>query len=240
MNVLKFLIDDRKLSPKLVDEIGNTPLHYTAYNDSVEAFKFLLQSEKIDVNDCNITVNRYQYLINIVDENGNTPFHEAASNDSLESFKYLLQCTTFDNQTCNQKGETVLHRAACKNSMNVLKYLIDELNMSPTLVDIHGDTPLHVAAFNNSLEAFNYLLKIEKLNINDCNDKGDTVLHKSNKLLLWKRKLEDQEIDCFPALQGILQENSIEILDPSLKNMFTQRLLSLSEHFEKYFHEDLE
>lgn len=69
---------------------------------------------------------------------------------------------------------------------------------------------------------------------------ADKITGYQKKLLLWKRKLEDQVIDCFPALQGILQEKSIEILDPSLKIMFTQHLLSLSEHFENYFPDNLE
>ncbi|CAK1588691.1 unnamed protein product [Parnassius mnemosyne] len=61
-------------------------------------------------------------------------------------------------------------------------------------------------------------------------------------MLLCKRKLEENyvHIDCFPALQCILQENSIESLDPSLKLIFTQHLSSLSELFENYFPENLE
>lgn len=71
---------------------------------------------------------------------------------------------------------------------------------------------------------------------------ADKITGFQKKLLFWKRKLEDDQIntDCFPGLQGILQENSIEILDPSLKIIFTQHLSSLREHFEKYFPENLE
>lgn len=68
---------------------------------------------------------------------------------------------------------------------------------------------------------------------------ADKITGFQKKLLLWKRKLENREIDCFPSLQSILQEKSIEILDPSLKIMFTQHLLSLIEHFGKYFPENL-
>lgn len=69
---------------------------------------------------------------------------------------------------------------------------------------------------------------------------ADKITGFQKKLLLWKRKLEDQVIDCFPALESILQEKSIKILDPSLKTIFTQHLLSLSEHFRKYFPDDLQ
>ncbi|CAK1599788.1 unnamed protein product [Parnassius mnemosyne] len=71
---------------------------------------------------------------------------------------------------------------------------------------------------------------------------ADKITGFQKKLLLWKRKLEEDHVhtDCFPALQCILQENSIESLDASLKLIFTQHLSSLSEHFENYFPENLE
>ncbi|CAK1595799.1 unnamed protein product [Parnassius mnemosyne] len=70
---------------------------------------------------------------------------------------------------------------------------------------------------------------------------ADKITGFQKKLFLWKRKLEDHvHTDCFPALQCILQENSIKSLDPSLKLIFTQHLSSLSEHFENYFPENLE
>lgn len=71
---------------------------------------------------------------------------------------------------------------------------------------------------------------------------ADKIIGFQKKLLLWKRKLEEDQVntDCFPALQSILQEKSIENLDPFLKIIFTQHLSSLSEHFEKYFPENLE
>lgn len=70
---------------------------------------------------------------------------------------------------------------------------------------------------------------------------ADKITGFQKKLLLWKRKLEEEQVntDCFPALQDILQEKSLS-LDPSLKIIFTQHLSSLSEHFEQYFPENLE
>ncbi|CAK1599033.1 unnamed protein product [Parnassius mnemosyne] len=73
---------------------------------------------------------------------------------------------------------------------------------------------------------------------------ADKITGFQKKLLLWKRKLEEDHAhtDCFPAIQCILQENSTESLDPSLlvKLIFTQHLSSLSEQFENYFPENLE
>lgn len=71
---------------------------------------------------------------------------------------------------------------------------------------------------------------------------ADKITGFRKKLLLWKRKLKEGQVntDCFPALQGILHEKSIETLDPSIKLIFTQHLSSLNEHFAEYFPENQE
>lgn len=71
---------------------------------------------------------------------------------------------------------------------------------------------------------------------------ADKITGFQKKLLLWKRKLEENQVntDCFPALHGILQENCMELLEPSIKIIFTQHLSSLSKHFDNYFPENLE
>nr|CAI5836336.1 unnamed protein product [Callosobruchus analis] len=81
--------------------------------------------------------------------------------------------------------------------------------------------------------------------ISPCREIILTFFNRQIKLLDIKRSYsygeEDQvNTDCFPTLHGILQENSMEILEPSIKIIFTQHLSSLSTHFDEYFPENLE
>ncbi|XP_075048007.1 zinc finger BED domain-containing protein 5-like [Mixophyes fleayi] len=60
------------------------------------------------------------------------------------------------------------------------------------------------------------------------------------KLLLWKRKLnEDGYNDCFPQLHQFVKSNDA-YLTHDLKSVFKQHLTKLSDWFEKYFPENME
>ncbi|XP_075034451.1 zinc finger BED domain-containing protein 5-like [Mixophyes fleayi] len=60
------------------------------------------------------------------------------------------------------------------------------------------------------------------------------------KLLLWKRKLnEDGYNDCFPLLHQFVTSNDA-YLTHELKSVFEQHLTKLSDWFEKYFPENME
>ncbi|XP_075042389.1 SCAN domain-containing protein 3-like [Mixophyes fleayi] len=60
------------------------------------------------------------------------------------------------------------------------------------------------------------------------------------KLLLWKRKLnEDGYNDCFPQLHQFVTSNDA-YLTHDLKSVFEQHLTKLSDWFEKYFPENME
>ncbi|CAK1599034.1 unnamed protein product [Parnassius mnemosyne] len=118
----------------------------------------------------------------------------------------------------------VAHRVAkCKKPHTIAEELILPAAVDMKLIDL-----------NKSLQGNNtHILQL-----------ADKITGFQKKLLLWKRKLEEDHAhtDCFPAIQCILQENSTESLDPSLlvKLIFTQHLSSLSEQFENYFPENLE
>ncbi|XP_050505818.1 uncharacterized protein LOC126884080 isoform X1 [Diabrotica virgifera virgifera] len=166
MNVLKFLIDDYKLSLKVVDITGNTPLHYSAvHDDTLEAFKYLLQSEEINVNDCN---NR-----------GNTVLHLAAFGNATKIIEYLHSDPDYKDlfNTTNKMKQSALHTACQKNSVQALAFFVNNYPDQINSLDEDGNTPLHEAAFYDSFESFTYLLECTTLDIKTCNQKGETVLH---------------------------------------------------------------
>lgn len=127
--------------PHIVDELGNTPLHYTVHTGSKEVTNLLL-SHGADPNwqnkkgktplhiaigvDNDYLVRRllhYGALPNIQDENGNTPLHLAARNaHKLFAYKIVkeLLCHSADTARTNKLNETPLAIAQTAEPKNKL------------------------------------------------------------------------------------------------------------------------
>ncbi|XP_075070632.1 protein FAM200A-like isoform X2 [Mixophyes fleayi] len=89
----------------------------------------------------------------------------------------------------------------------------------------------------DKLNALNLSLQGSNTHILKLSDKVSAF---RKKLLLWKRKLnEDRYNDCFPLLHQFVTSNDV-YLTHELKSVFEQHLTKLSDWFEKYFPENME
>ncbi|XP_023211413.1 zinc finger BED domain-containing protein 5-like, partial [Centruroides sculpturatus] len=99
------------------------------------------------------------------------------------------------------------------------------------------DFLIKLAYLCDIFEKLNVLNKSLQGNETHIMQLADKIAAFKKKLLLWKRKIEEEHeiTDCFPVLNGFLQEKSIQNLEPSLQLIFIQHLSTLSIHFDTYF-----
>lgn len=121
--------------------LGETPLHYLAVENNIEAIKALVERKGADVN----TLNDF----------GGSPLSEAAGLGSLELVKYLLSVGA--KLKIPEQKELVLHAAVRSGSTELVKVILDagaEVNDVESL----DETALHVAAEDDHVEIVRLLL----------------------------------------------------------------------------------
>ena len=153
---LKTLINGNLSLMHARDNEGNTPLHLAAYNDHVDAARFLI--EKGASGD---TVN----------EHGYTPLHCAAIRGSAPMVQLLLE--RYHNVNSSDKnGNSALHLT---DSPDVLKLLIKK-GADPNTENNHGFTPLHFAIGKGNTRAARVLIE-NNADANAADRDGTTPLH---------------------------------------------------------------
>ncbi|XP_050514030.1 uncharacterized protein LOC126889601 [Diabrotica virgifera virgifera] len=137
-----FLVD-------IVDEFGNTLLHYFCMdNQLLEIVQFLCSE--------NTSLCTAQNLF------GNTPLHFAAHNDAHEIIHYFVEHMNIDIlRVKNLKGDSLIHSASSGNAVNVLDYINESHEVIfKDLIDLENDnkhTALDHAFLNCAYEAIQYL-----------------------------------------------------------------------------------
>jgi ankyrin repeat protein len=121
--------------------LGETPLHYLAVENNIEAIKALVERKGADVN----TLNDF----------GGSPLSEAASLGYIELVKYLLSVGA-KLQIPEQK-ELVLHAAVRSGSTELVKVILDA-GAAVNDVESLNETALHVAAEDDRVEIVRLLL----------------------------------------------------------------------------------
>jgi ankyrin repeat protein len=121
--------------------LGETPLHYLAVENNIEAIKALVEKKGADVN----TLNDF----------GGSPLSEAAGLGYVELVKYLLSVGA-KLQLPEQK-ESALHAAVRSGSAELVKVILDA-GASVNDVESLDETALHVAAEDDRLEIVMLLL----------------------------------------------------------------------------------
>ncbi|XP_068971924.1 transient receptor potential channel pyrexia-like isoform X2 [Bombus flavifrons] len=135
---------------------GLTPLHLSAFSNSLESVQYLL------TNGANIHLGRTH-----------TPFHYAAFGNAFKVAQYFLHLGVSQESPCGE--ETVLHTAARSNAYNVLKLLASN-NHTLNNLDCNGYAAIHHVADRGDPAGLLVLLDAG-CELDLMTKKGDTALH---------------------------------------------------------------
>ena len=175
IEVVKYLIIECNCDPMtVINDDGDTVLHYAAKKGLFEVLKFMINHHNCNLmatNKRGETILRcamehievVKYLIiecncdpMTIGNFGDTDLHYAAKKGLLDLLKFMIDHHNCNLMVTNKLGKTILHCAV--EHIEVVKYLINECNCDPMVVDMFGQTPLHFAT-NECLSAtIEYLL----------------------------------------------------------------------------------
>lgn len=118
---------------QMIDESGNSPLHYASSERHREITGVLLKRDPT--------------LAEKYDSNGHTPLHLAVINYKCSVLQGFFMMAPESFQCLTKEEETVIHVAVRHNQFNALVFLIQVCNAMNMLScgDRHGDTALHLA-----------------------------------------------------------------------------------------------
>ena len=193
--LLQLLLKYSSNSITVTNDFGDTPLHISARNGSVDVLKFLianyngpldcllnqegnsvlhlacergsLKSVQLLVESCSVTLKN---------DSGNTPIHIACRNRSDVLVRCLLKkCSGNLDHHRNNNNDTILHLAAEVGDLHTIKCLLK--HCSTNCQNSDGDTPIHIACRSNNQPVVECLLK--KNNSTDLieNIESQTYLH---------------------------------------------------------------
>ena len=174
--VVKYLIIECNFDPMtVINNDGDTVLHYAATKGLLEMLKFM-----INHHNCNLMATNKRgetilhcavehtevvmYLIiecnfdpmTVINNDGDTVLHYAATKGLLEMLKFMTNHHHCNLMATNKRDETILHRAV--EHTEVVKYLIIRYNYDPMVADKDGGTLLHTATFLQIPATVEYLL----------------------------------------------------------------------------------
>ena len=158
IEVVKYLIIECNCDPMtVINDDGDTVLHYAAKKGLLEELKFMINHHK-----CNLmATNKW----------GKNILHCAVNYEQMEVLKYLIfECNCDPMTVINYNGDTVLHYAAEKGLLDLLKFMINH-NCNLMATNRHGETILPCAV--EHIEVVKYL-------IIECNWDPMTVINKYN------------------------------------------------------------
>ncbi|XP_071478085.1 transient receptor potential cation channel subfamily A member 1-like [Diadema antillarum] len=167
-------------------ELGQTPLHYCAVRDSVNAARKLLEFQpalsRPDQNgvypihaaathasakvldllfaECGKNGTDRSQLLTVVDKEGNSALHSAVNSGDFAAVKLCLQYgARIDKQQADKS--TPVHLASSQGALDMVQLMFssqDESRKSLRIKDIQNQTPLHKAAMFDHSEVASYLL----------------------------------------------------------------------------------
>ena len=180
------------LSVDIIDNKGNTPLHYASIHSCTAIAQFLIG------HGCNQTLTNHegelalhiachhseslqivQLLINCdvnsltENEDANSPLHIACEYEQEDIVFHLVEKSGCNVNLLNGYGRCALH-IACRKSLAITKLLKGcDINS----IDVDGNTALHIACINKKYEIAKYLLHNELCCAEIHNSSGDLPLH---------------------------------------------------------------
>ena len=169
LEVVKYLVAERKCKQTLQNKDRQLPFHVACYEGTLEKVKLVCS-------DCNVDANAQT-------KTGDTAMHIACENVNLELVKYLLQEKECNPLIPNSHGELPLHKV-CKQNCSSLDDIICIIKMVSTpdfncnIQTNSRDTPLHIAANSGIFpELVQYLIEKKRCDANLPNSRGQLPLH---------------------------------------------------------------
>ncbi len=193
VNIVNFLINDKKADVNAKDKYGQTILMQLAFFDCdtdalIKCIKKILETADVNIRDKNgrtaliysaifNNTNMANQLIeiadvNIKDNDGNTALsHAAMLSNCIDVLKILSKKSNIDMK--DNDGYTALMRATTTNDINKIKILMSE-KVDVNIGDKNGKTALMQAAFAGHTTIVQALL--EKADVNARDKNGQTAL----------------------------------------------------------------
>ena len=170
---LKYLIQERHVSPNIQDAGGQTPLHSAVMKGKVKSTELLIE---LDAD------------INVRDNDGNTPLHVAVYYEKVETERILLS-NSVRLEIRNNKQRTPLYLAFEHFNPFIINNLI-AFGAMMNVRDYHGNTPLHaMMTCDNCYKYYDYVLDYinialsRRIDINTKNNNKNTPLYEYIKCI---------------------------------------------------------
>eukprot|EP00731_Ephydatia_muelleri_P014968 Em0008g688a len=165
LDILTYLIEERKCSPGCAGQWGRSSLHNACEkNGNLAMVKYLVEKHGCDPSG--------------KDEQGNTPLNVAAFAGNLDILTYLIEERKCSPGCAGQWGTSPLHHACEKNAnLAMVKYLVEKHGCDPSGKDEQGNTPLNVAASEGNLDILTYLIEERKCSPGCAGQWGRSSLH---------------------------------------------------------------
>ncbi|XP_072378782.1 E3 ubiquitin-protein ligase MIB2 isoform X1 [Diabrotica undecimpunctata] len=183
-------------SVNVVDNEGDSCLHYAAFGNQPEILEMLVKSGMdVNVNAVNrsgctalhIAAHKQspkciQILLaagadpNCPDLYGDTALHDAIGKDDRQVIELLCEAPGFDFTIRNKRGFNVLHHAALKGKTFATRKL---LSVARQLVDVKKDdgfSALHLAALNGHKDVVETLVRVGQADIDLKNNRNQSAL----------------------------------------------------------------
>ncbi|XP_066603887.1 E3 ubiquitin-protein ligase MIB2 isoform X2 [Prorops nasuta] len=194
---LCILLLDAGASLRIVDEDGDTPLHYAAFGNQPEIMELLLSrgaainavnngkcsALHVAVNkqhfQCVRTLLRHNSDVNLQDSYGDTALHDAIGKDAIDIIDSLCACDRVDFTLRNKRGFNVLHHAALKGNAHATERIVARAQYLVDVKKEDGFAALHLAALNGHKEVAAILMSQTggRAEIDLRNKRRQTPLH---------------------------------------------------------------
>ena len=144
IDILMYLIEERKCSPGCPGEWGRSPLHNACQeNGNLAMVKYLVEKRSMPLGK---------------DDNRDTPLHVAVMSGRLDILMYLIEERKCSPGCLGRWGRTPLHRACFeKANLAMVKYLVEKYGCDLFICDKSGQTPLDLATTWKNEPAIQYL-----------------------------------------------------------------------------------
>ncbi|KAL7546846.1 hypothetical protein ACHAWF_010172 [Thalassiosira exigua] len=190
LDLLKAFIAEYPQSVRIADKNGHFPLHFAAYNRSL--------------NFCKILVAEFQDCAAAADGMGRTPLHNAclSGNSHLLRYFYDLNPHTIFERTTS--GETPLHLVAAADSetmCEMISFILLIDSFAASVVDNVGATPFHKACSSSSGPVFLDAVKLLFRSYPEAIHKKDNLRRLPIDMALARRSRENEGVIRFLGSQ---------------------------------------
>ena len=110
LEIVKYIVEEVKVNPEVMDNYGETPLDDASWGGHLEIVKYLVEEVKVNPE--------------TLDNNGDTPLHRASRYGRLEIVKYFIRHDV-DTSMKNNKDETFLDLLGVEQKEEIEKMIED-------------------------------------------------------------------------------------------------------------------